>query len=230
MMFNEDSSFLVLEEKKHMRWLASRVFWGILLIAGGIIFLLQNLNLIAFGDLFWTVAFGLVGLAFLSVFLSDRRQWWALIPALVLFAIGAVILIDFAFPAVSGQLVGLIFLGGIGLSFILVYLVNRENWWAIIPGGVMLTLAVVTLVSNTASGFDTGGIFFLGIGLTFAVLGILPTQQGQLRWAFIPATVLILMGLILMAAFSSLVNYIWPVVIILVGLYLIFRTWMRSRA
>ena len=213
-----------------MRWLASRIFWGILLIAGGIVFLLQNLNLIALGDLFWAVVFGFVGLSFLTVFLGDRQQWWSLIPAFVLLAIGVIILIDYAFPGISDQLGGMIFLGGIGLAFIVVYLVNRDNWWAIIPAGVLLTLAAVTVVADTTTGFNTGGIFFLGIGLTFAVVGVLPTPHGELRWAFIPATVLILMGLILMAAFSSMVNYIWPIAIILVGFYLIFLTWKRSRS
>jgi len=110
-----------------------------------------------------------------------------------------------------------------------VYATNRENWWAIIPAGVMVTLAVVSFLDQFFAGFETGGIFFLGLGLTFGLVAILPGPRGEMRWAFIPAGVLFLIGLVLLAALTSLVNYIWPVALILVGLYFIFRTFLLHR-
>jgi hypothetical protein len=32
--------------------------------------------------------------------------------------------------------------GGIGFAFWAIYFVKREHWWAIIPGSVMLTIAL----------------------------------------------------------------------------------------
>jgi hypothetical protein len=212
-----------------MNWITSRVLWGILLIAGGIIFLLDNLGIIAIGTYFWAFLFAVGSLGFLSVFVADRQNWWALIPGIVLLAIGTIIFLGEAFPVVADQWGGSIVLGGIGLSFILVYLVNRENWWAIIPAGVMFTLAIVAGLNEALTGFDTGGIFFLGLGLTFALIAILPNPHGQMKWAFIPAGVLIFMGLLILAAFTQLINYIWPVVLILAGLYLVFRTFISRR-
>lgn len=212
-----------------MNWITSRVLWGILLIAGGIIFLLDNLGIIAISTYFWAFLFAVGSLGFLSVFVADRQNWWALIPGIILLAIGTIIFLGEAFPVVAEQWGGSIVLGGIGLSFILVYLVNQENWWAIIPAGVMITLAIVAGLNEVLTGFDTGGIFFLGLGLTFALIAILPTSHGQMKWAFIPAGVLILMGLLILAAFTQLINYIWPVVLILAGLYLVFRTFISRR-
>ena len=101
---------------------------------------------------------------------------------------------------VVGAWVGAMFLGMIGLAFWIVYLTNHDHWWAIIPGGVMLTLAAVSAVAPFAGGFATGGLFFLGMGLTFALVGVIPTPQGRMTWAFIPAAVMGIMGLLVIAA------------------------------
>ncbi|MBN1146035.1 MAG: hypothetical protein JXA78_02170, partial [Anaerolineales bacterium] len=116
-----------------------------------------------------------------------------------------------------------IVLGGIGLSFVAIYLVERQNWWALIPAGVMLTLAVMVVLGEALPGFDAGGIFFLGLGLTFALIALLPSEEGGLRWAWIPAGIMLLMGVLFVAASENLLVYILPAGLILVGVYLIVR-------
>ena len=209
-----------------MRLLASRTLWGILLIIGGILFLLDNLGILAVGGLVWGIIMAVAGLVFLSVFASNREHWWALIPGFVLLAVGAIILLDTYAPGGLGEMAGVIMLGAIGLAFLLVYLVNRDNWWAIIPAGVMGTLAVISGLSQVLTGFETGGIFFLGLGLTFALVAILPTPEGQMRWAFIPAGILFMIGLLLTAATSSLSGIIWPLALILFGLFFVWRAFV----
>lgn len=211
-----------------MNWVSSRILWGILLVAGGILFLLQNMGLLEVGGLFWAAVLGAGGLGFLSVFIADRQNWWALIPGLVLLGIATIVFLDFAAPQLTGRLGGVIVLGSIGLAFLLIYLLNREHWWAIIPGGVMFTLALVAGLNEVLTGFDAGGIFFLGLGLTFLLVALLPTEHGRMKWAFIPAGILLGMGLLVMLALSTWVNYVWPVALILAGLFLVFRT-LQSR-
>src|SRR5690606_41960036 len=41
-----------------------------------------------------------------------------------------------------GDIVGAYVMFAIALPFLYVYLRNRENWWALIPGGIMLTIGV----------------------------------------------------------------------------------------
>ena len=76
-----------------MKILSNRIFWGLVLILGGVLFLLQNLGIFQGSDLFWGVSLGIAGMLFLGVFFGDRQQWWALIPGMVLFAVGSLILL-----------------------------------------------------------------------------------------------------------------------------------------
>lgn len=206
-----------------MKWITSRVLWGLLLVAGGVIFLLENLNIIEVSGLFWAVLFAIAGLGFLTGFISDRQHWWALIPGIILLAIGTLIFLDTVSPRATERIGGVIVLGGIGLAFLIVYLVNRANWWALIPAGVMFTLSAVALLEGTMTGFETGGIFFLGLGLTFLLVALLPTPDGYMRWAFIPAGVLLLIGILMTAAMTQAINFVWPIALIVVGLFLVLR-------
>jgi hypothetical protein len=212
-----------------VKYLTSRLVWGILLVVGGIVFLLQNLQVVALGDLFWTIIFGAAGLAFLSVSLTNRQQWWALIPGITLLAIGLLILLNFIFPDLEGRWGGLVFLGGIGVAFFLVYLSNRENWWAVIPAGVLLTLAIISSTEGLISDLASGGLFFLGLGVTFALVAIIPNPHGRMAWAYIPASILGVIGLLMMATSVDIINYLWPAALILLGLYLVLRVFFRKK-
>ncbi len=210
-----------------MKWLGSHILWGSLLILGGILYLLQSLDVFSGGDIFWGIFLGLIGVIFLTNFIKNRSNWWMSIPGIILLVIAIGIILDVALPGVSSVIEGSLILGGIGLAFWLVYLTNRAYWWAILPGGVMVTLAVVAGLEQ--KGIRTDGIFFLGLGITFALLGVLPNPHGQLRWGFIPAIILVLFGLVTLSASISLINYLWPAVLILLGLFLVWRTIVGRR-
>jgi len=207
-----------------MKKLDARVLFGLLLIVGGLLLLLQNFwgpgGLLA---LVWAFLFGAAGAAFFFVFFTNRAHWWAVIPGCALLGIAALIALDQIAPQVADALGGVLFLGGMGLGFWVVYFIKRELWWVVIPGGVMLTLALIAGLSSVLEGDETGEILFLGLGLTFGLLSFGQTPQGRLRWALIPAAVLLVMGLLLSAAATPLLGYLWPVALILIGLYFVFR-------
>ena len=194
-------------------------------MAGGL-FLLQNLGIFAASNLVWAVLLGLGGVFFISIFIQSQEHWWGLIPGITLLAIALLIFLDQFFPRISDIWGGGLVLGGIGLAFLAVYLANRTNWWALIPMGVMLTLAGVTVLDQITS-LDTGGIFFLGLGATFALVALLPVEGKQMRWAWIPAGVLLVMGLFISAQAASLMAYLGPVILILAGLFFILRAMRR---
>lgn len=93
----------------------------------------------------------LIGLtiAFLHVYLLDRiTHWWALVIGGFLFVVGSVLAVS-----VRGEgtaLFGSLLLAGLGLVFFLLYLVSDKShfWWAVIPGGALLTVALVTLTAD----------------------------------------------------------------------------------
>jgi hypothetical protein len=208
----------------------ARIIWGILLIAIGLMFLLQTLGLLSGGiALLWALLLGGAGFISLYIFLLQRANWWALIPGITLLSLAVLITLDQLAPTSSDIFGGTILLGGIGLSFWMVYVSNPSHWWAIIPAGTMTSLAVVALLDELLPQAETGGVFLIGLGLTFGLLAILPPQQRQMRWAFIPAAVLLLIGIFTTSGLEALFGMIWPVFLILAGIYLMVRTLRASR-
>jgi hypothetical protein len=208
-----------------MNRVGSRILWGVLLIAAGVLFLLQSLGVVQFAVILWPALVGIASLAFLFVFLNaPQANWWAAIPGFVLLGVAGIIALDQLAPEVGEIWGGSLFLGGIALAFWVIYLFNSEQWWAVIPGGVLLTLALVSGLSPMLEAMETGGIFFFGLGLTFALLALLPTPEGRLTWSIIPAIVFLIVGTFITAAATELISYVWPVLLILGGLYLLYRT------
>jgi len=193
---------------------------AVVLILIGVLLLLQNLGIIqVLEDVFWALAFAAAGVAFLVNFAtSPRNHWWSVIPGMVLLALGALI----GFESFLGDWAGALFLGAIAIAFWAVYLTQREFWWAVIPAGVLTTLAVVIGLEETIGDLAFGGVFFLGLGITFALVFLLPTKE-ETKWAIWPAGVLLVMGAIMVLATTDLLNWLWAVALIAAGLYLIVR-------
>jgi hypothetical protein len=166
-----------------------------------------------------------VGLSFLLVYLMRRDFWWALIPSLVMFGLAAMLammgIATLTRQPLSGQVPAAVFLGFIGLGFVAVYLVRRESWWPIIPAGSMISVAALVGTGNVAN-------LFLGLGLTFVVLSLLPSESGRMRWPLIPGATLFIIGLIFNIGKHYWGNYVFPLMLILAGLYLIGRALLHN--
>lgn len=205
-----------------MKFPILRILWGLLLILAGVLFLLDLTGYISIGDYQWAIILGIGGLAFFSVFIADRKQWWALFPSFGLLIGATVLFLETAFPELPGDLGGAIALGGIGLAFLIIYLINTENWWALIPAGVLISLSLGLGLSVFIDGLEVGGVLLIGLGLTFGLIGLVPTQQGRMRWAFIPALILLAIGVIILLASFNLFLYLWPLGLIAVGVLIIY--------
>lgn len=202
----------------------SNLYLGGLIVLAGVLLLLQNLGLITGVEHFaWAILFGLGGLAFLATFLYKRDNWWAAIPGSALLSLAALIVLGDLYPNLDNW-GGTVFLGGLSLGFWAVYLSQRAQWWALIPGGVLLTLAAVAGAEPFLPGTSSGGIFFLGLGVTFGLLYLLPTPGERMNWALIPCAILLIMGSFLMAAAVGLLKFVGPGALILIGIYLLYRT------
>ncbi len=203
-----------------------RGLFGILLIVGGLVLLAQQVFHIDFGAMFGVALFGLGGAAFLAVLAGNPRgNWWAAIPGVVLLDLAALILMGELAPAFAESFGGPIFLAGIGLAFLVVLALTPTSWWAVIPAGALFTLAVVAALGDT-NGFLSGAVFFFGLGLTFAVLAMLPAGRAM-RWPWIPAGILMVLGALVAIGASSVISYAWPVALILAGLFLFWQAMRR---
>ncbi|MBP8997923.1 MAG: hypothetical protein KBG10_06510 [Anaerolineaceae bacterium] len=208
---------------------SKRLFLGFLLIAAGVIFLLQQLFHLPFGNLFIASLFALGGFVFLYFLIKDRSKWWAAIPGFTLIGLGLLIAFSALFPKLPGKIGGAIFLASIGVSFLVIYLLNPARWWPIIPAGVILTIA---LVAALPQGSDLGGAtFFLGVGATFGLLGLHPMGK-QEKWPWIPAAICLGLGLLILILSGALIGtfagWIWAALFILAGIFLIFRAIRRK--
>jgi hypothetical protein len=205
-----------------MKRMGIRVWVGIGLVLLGLLMLAERLGIFeGLMNLFWGLLFLAGGAYFLYRFANNMRgEWWAAIPGFALAGIAA----DSLLPRIFGDWGGLFFLASLGLGFFAVYLSGKERWWAIIPGGVLITLGLISAFSSIFGMQETGGVFFLGLGLTFLLVAVLASMQ----WAYIPAAVLLVMGALLGTPFTGLLNFLWPAVLIVGGLILVFQFFRRQ--
>ncbi len=203
-----------------MKRMNASIILGVVLILGGVLALLQSMGILSnVGDLFWGSAFLIAGALFLYAFATG--SWWGAIPGFTLAGLGVLILL----PPSLDFFGGAIFLGGVALAFWAVYLTGRqERWWALIPAGVLTTLAVITLAPRLMADEATGGIFFFGLALTFLLVALL----ANMRWAYYPAVALGVLGLLISLSVASFANYIWAAAMILGGLFLLFRYFRKT--
>lgn len=211
---------------------------GIALMAAGALLLLDLLGILDSAALVWPLIFAAAGAAFLTLFFRRRDDWWAAIPGSVFLGLAAVILITQLWPGPAAYWAGAFLFLFMGAGFVAVYWRDRSNWWALIPGGVMLTLALVVVLPPDWEGLPVAAVLFFGLAATFAALSLVPVRPdggpGQLdvqggpradvppermRWPLIPAAILAVMGLIfsLQSALLTAGEFLVPAFLVIAG-------------
>jgi hypothetical protein len=166
----------------------SSLFWGILLVGGGAVALAQQLGYLdQFPESAWMWVFALVSVvAFISYFTSGLKEWGWLFPAGIFG--GLAVTIALAVNNVDSAAVASPLFFGLFIPFAAAYLTDRtKNWWALIPGGVMLFLAMTTLLVDNVGGEWVGSLFLFLIGLSFLVVYI---NNRTRTWALLVAYIL----------------------------------------
>ncbi len=187
---------------RYNRW--AETVGALLLIGGGLSFLLSNLGVLTdLVPLFWAGVFLAGGLLFLAAFLAGHEHWWTLIAGSALGGTGLTVLLSGSL-FVRGEIGAAALFLCLAAGFGGVYLVDRRaNWWAMIPGGVMAMMTVMVLAS-VAGGFLAGAVFFVGLGAIFASLYFVEIngQRGN-WWALIPAGALLsLAAVVILSEFA----------------------------
>jgi hypothetical protein len=184
----------------------SSLFWGVLLIGAGLLALADRFGYIQdFSPSIWILIFGAISLlGFISYATSGWKEWGWLFPAGIFG--GLAIVITLATNNVGTAAVATPLFVGMLIPFGAAYLTDRtRNWWALIPGGIMLFLAVVTLLVDTVGGEWIGAMFLLLIGLVF--LAVFLTNRTRI-WALIVAYVFGVLSIApMLAAGGSLAAY-----------------------
>ncbi len=201
----------------------SRNWWA--LIPGGIMLFLALLLLLVDNTAHdeWIPALFLfmVALSFLFVYLTNRLRTWALLVAYILAVLALAPLMSMA--GRNGDYFGSLIFFAVAFPFFIVYFRRPENWWAIIPAGVLTTIGVVAalaiagLINSATSGGYANAFLMAGLAATFAVLWL----RHHKTWAKI---VTIVLGILAVASVFLFGYYeiFWPVAFICVGIFLLY--------
>ena len=194
-----------------------RVIAGLLIIVAGVLLLLVQFKWITLEGPFWGPLFLLGGAAvFLALWLGDKAEWWPLIPGGVMLAWGLSTVLGNL--GLAEWLVALIGMVGSSLPFLYIFTRNRKtNWWALIPGGVLLLVGVATAMGELIGGDWVATLVLLGIALAFALVFLLDRRNW---WALIPAGVLTMVAI---GVSPLAVELLFAVALILFGTFLILR-------
>ena len=206
-------------DKKRMN-----IIWGALIVLFGVLLLLITTDVIdirvntawAFGVLFF---FGF--LIFIGLYFSmHRTQFWPLIPGITL--LGLCLLILSEEIGLRGEIGAGLFMLFIGLSFLIVFIFHNENWWAIIPAGMVGSVSMVIFFGDIIG----VGLMFLCMGVTFLGLYfVLQPRPEKHWWPLIPGGILAFMGvLFLFFGPVEFGNYILPVALIVVGAIILIKS------
>jgi hypothetical protein len=204
------------------------------LVAAGLFMLLLNFGaLSAYEPLAQYIAAAALaagGIGFFIAFAAAPANWWRLIPAWMLLAIGVMVFLT-TFPAVGGIVIAAVLFAGLAVAFAHIYLLNRiVNWWAVIPGGFLAVLGLVIVLSGAIARIETlGALLFVGLGLVFFLVYLLGERRRQ-WWALMPAGVLGFFGVFVLttgadAPSAGLLRW-WPLLVVLAGLIV---GWMGLR-
>lgn len=197
-----------------------QLIWAVFLLSAGVFLVLKNLGVFRdLGDAIWGGLFALMGLGFLAWFLMDRQRHWRVIAGFPLLASGAVILL--AWRGIGlGDWQAAVVLFGVALGFWTVLLTHDDNWWALIPAGVLTLLAALSGFHGRLDNAAWLALFLLGLGLIFGLFYLLRLGQSDAGWAGIPAAAFFLIGLVsLMAALklNGLAAQWWPALLVVGG-------------
>ena len=170
----------------------SGLFWGVLLIGAGALALAEQMGYAdRFSPQIWTIILAVISLLGLASYaLSGWKQWGWLFPTGIFG--GLAVTVALATNNVDSAAVGSPLFFGLFLPFGAAYLTDRaRNWWALIPGGVMLFLALTTLLVDSAGGEWIGSLFLFLIGLSFLFVYL---SNRTRTWALIVAYILGVLG------------------------------------
>lgn len=209
--------------------------WAALLIGLGVVLLLFNLDVLErYEPMAQYIVAGVLAVGGFSTLVSyfwRRDQWWRLMPGWTLLALAAMVMMSLDDSIPRPYIAAALFVG-LALAFGNLYFVNRtEHWWAIIPGGFMLVLAVVIALATTITRLETlGAILFVGMGGVFALVYLLAGKRRH-WWALIPCGVLLLFGILTYSVDNTVQTALmrwWPAALVVIGAAVAFYATLQN--
>jgi hypothetical protein len=145
----------------------------------------------------------------------ERRR---VLPGIILIVLGVVFLL-----AEQGRVGTQSVVTAIGVAFLVAFFYTR-NYAFLVPGGILTGLGFGIIYQSQA---DRGWAVLLGLGLGFVSIYVLDVLTGGRRggqwWPLIPGGILAFFGLAEASGIMGTIGRWWPVLLIAIGIYLLFR-------
>lgn len=210
-----------------MRNRSSSYWLGIALIGFGLYALAQRFDLLYFDPgVLAGVAFLLIGSVFITAYFRDNRMVKLIFGIFFIF-IGIAALND-TYRLFPEDFIGSLLLWMIAALFFMVYLRDRNQWWAVIPAGALVSLGIIASIDEIVylRGDTDGAILFLGLALSFSYLYLIRNPKNRLGWAVWPAFGCFLLAIVIVAnefLYFDISRYAFPVILIAIGAVLIIK-------
>jgi hypothetical protein len=196
--------------------------WGGLLILFGVVGLVEAYaDLTAWG---WIAILTAAGLGIFGVYLTDRSDWGLLIPAYVMWVVaGLVALITLGL--LRDPFIPTYVLAAIMLPFLVAYLRDREQWWALVPAYVLLAVGVMVglIGQRVLSELLIPAYVMFAIAVPFFVVYV---RDSTHWWALIPGGIMTIIGLSFLVA-EGLFQYVAAVALLFAGSWIVVRQFAR---
>jgi len=199
------------------------------LVGGGLLILFGALSLLEvytdLGPWIWVTILAVAGLGVYGIYAMDRSEKWMLIVSYVLLVVAGLVTL-ITLNVLRDEAIATYVLIAIALPFLLVFLRNREQWWALIPAYVLTAVGVMVGLTGLGVLDDLliPAYVMFAIAIPFFVVFARDTKKW---WALIPGGVLAVIGLSFLIAEAS-VQYIAPAALIIVGVWVLVRQFVRK--
>lgn len=133
-------------QTKRSEWgffILAYVFWSI----AGLVALIE-LNILR-DEGIATFVLTAIALPFLVAFLRDREKWGLLIPAYVLLAVGVMVGL-IGLGILNDLLIPSYVMFAIAIPFFVAYWHDRQQWWPLIPSGILAVIGLAFLIAESA--------------------------------------------------------------------------------
>ena len=205
--------------------------WGALLVLLGILLLLETFTELT--AWVWIAVLLGGGLGLFLIWLASNREspmeapWAPLIPAYVLTAIG-VLVAGIELNVLRDPLIAPFVLAVIALPFLLTFLRDRSQWWALIPTYILLAVGLMILLTEGGLMDDDLVPPYVLFAIAIPFFFVYARNRKQ-WWPLIPAGILTIIGISFLIA-EAAVEYIGAIALVVVGLYIVARQFFRKEA
>jgi hypothetical protein len=200
-------------------------FIGVAMVVTGLFFLMVNFNLIPVSDFVLSRALGIlfitVGLIFLFFQGAGGGLFWFVLPTGFFFTLGFLTLlmgVDALWSVESFA----VFCAGTGLTFLAVFVLRRNQWWALIPAFACMGVSgwLTSASWMPVIGFHPVLPVFC-VGLSFLVIYLNSVQKRRMRWSFLTGSIIVALSFAyLLLLLLSRWKMLWPVLLLLFALLL----------